>query len=450
MEGLSWLWPIGLMAVLWAGMSEEEARRALARGLAAGVAALTMWGTTGFAWAFGGIGLWVERPEFQALRRVYTLGADPQPLWSVIGLSGFLFHAVDRSPAIAALWLHYAPAVLTGAILLGFGLEGWSPFAAALAGIGFGGFVLPLGMHWVWGNGWLSRLGLTLNLGHGVVDPAGAGVVLALSGGALLGLLLPWSPRQPSPERVFPPVHLPLLGAWGSLLFGIGWLSWLTTDPLSAARPALDPTLLARNAWLGVLGAALGAGLYTGLVAREVDTLMILRAVAMGWITGISAAPFTGPWLAGGWGLLIGLGTPMLVYGLRRWGVTPQSLALLYGIAGLLGLLGIGCLADGRAGAGWNEAGRETFMGVPNLGVVGVPGWGQPADPGQLTAQGVGGMILSLWGFLAMGGPAAGIRWGWKQWQRRRGKAAGLAAPSSVSSQNPEDGKTPEGDSPDS
>jgi len=58
--------------------------------------------------------------------------------------------------------------------------------------------------------------------------------------------------------------------------------------------------------------------------------------------------------------------------------------------------------------------------------------------------------VLSLWGFLAMGGPAAGIRWGWKQWQRRRGKAAGLAAPSSVSSQNPEDGKTPEGDSPDS
>lgn len=444
MEGLSWLWPIGLMAVLWAGMSEEEARRALTRGLAAGVTALTMWGMVGFAWAFGGIGLWVEGPAFQALRRVYTLGADPRPLWSLIGLSGFFFQGIDTSPAVAALWLHYAPAVLTAAILLGFGLEGWSPIAAALAGLGLGGFVLPLGMHWVWGNGWLSRLGFTQNLGHGVVDPAGAGVVLALSGGALLGLLLPWTRRQPSPERVFPPVHLPLLGAWGSLLFGIGWLSWLTTDPLSAARPALDPVLLARNAWLEVLGAALGAGLYTVLVAREVDSLMILRAVTLGWITGISAAPFTGPWLAWGWGLLIGLGTPALIYGLRRWGITPQSLALLYGIAGLLGLLGVGFLADGRAGAGWNEVGRETFMGVPNLGVVGVPGWGRPADPGQLTAQGVGGIVLSLWGFLTMGGPAALTRWGWTQWRRRREKAAGSSEPSPALSQNPEGEKIPE------
>lgn len=444
MDGLSWLWPIGWMAVLWAGMSEEEARRALTRGLAAGIGALTLWGLTGFGFAFGGIGLWVEGPEFQALRRVYTLGADPQPLWSLIGLSGFFFHSSDGAPAIAALWLHHAPAVLTAAVLLGVGLEGWPPAAAALPGAGLGGLVLPLGMHWVWGNGWLSRLGLTLNLGHGVVDPAGAGIVFALSGGALLGLLLPWSPRQPSPERVLPPVHLPLLGAWGSLLLGIGWLIWLTTDPLAGSRPALDSIQWARNAWLGTLGAALGAGLYTGLVAREVDLLMVLRAIAAGWIAGMSAAPFTGPWQAWGWGVLIGLGTPVLVYGLRRWGVTPQSLALLYGIAGILGLLGVGLFADGRAGVGWNEVGREAFMGVPNLGVVGVPGWGQPADPGQLTAQAVGAIVFSLWGFLAMGGPAALIRWGWIRWQRRWEKPAGSPESPPVPSQEEEEGKDAE------
>jgi len=431
MDGLSWLWPIGLMGVLWAGMSDAEARRALTRGLAAGVAALTMWGLIGFGFAFGGIGLWVERPEFQALRRVYTLGADPQPLWSLIGLSGFFFQGLGADPAVAALWLHAAPAVLAGAILLGAGLEGWPPAAAALAGAGLGGLVLPLGMHWVWGNGWLSRLGLTLRLGHGVADPAGAGVVFALSGGALLGLLLPWTPRSPRPERELPPAHLPLLGAWGSLLLGIGWGAWLAADPLAGSRPPLDAGLLARNAWLGVLGAALGAALYTGGVAREVDALMMVRAVAAGWIAGMSAAPFTGPWPAWGWGFLVGLGTPLLVYGLRRGGLTPQSAALLYGIAGILGLVGVGLLADGHAGAGWNDVGRETFMGVPGLGLVGVPGWGQPADPGQLTAQGVGAIVLSLWGFLAMGGPAALIRWGWVRWRGRRGERAPLPAPPS-------------------
>jgi hypothetical protein len=98
-----------------------------------------------------------------------------------------------------------------------------------------------------------------------------------------------------------------------------------------------------------------------------------------------------------------------------------QSLALLYGAAGVLGVLAVGILADGRAGVGWNEVGKSAFMGHPGLGVVGVPGWGQPADPGQLTAQAVGALVLVLWGFLGMGGPAALLRWGWQRWARHRG-----------------------------
>ncbi len=437
MEGLGWLWPIGMMGLLWAGMSEEEARRALTRGLAAGVTALTAWGMVGFGFAFGGIGLWVDEPAFQALRRVYTLGADPQPLWSLVGLSGFFLHPLDRTPAVAALALHHAPAVLAAAVLLGMGLEGFPPAVVALAGAWLGAVVGPLGGHWVWGNGWLSRLGLTLNLGHGVVDPAGSGVLFALTGGALLGILLSWGRREPSPEREPPPVHLPLLGAWGSLLWGIGWAAWLATDPLAGSRPPLDAVRLASHAWLGALGAALGAGLYTGLVAGAVDPLMVMRAMGVGWIAGMSAAPFTGPWQAWGWGLGMGLATPAMAYALRRWGFTARSLALLYGLAGVLGMLAVGILADGRAGAGWNGVGERAFMGISGLGVVGVPGWGAPADPGQLTAQIVGALVLSLWGFLAMGGPAALARWGWERWRRRESPAV---SPEASPSPHPEAG----------
>ncbi|WP_448591522.1 hypothetical protein [Thermoflexus hugenholtzii] len=420
MDGFAWGWPLGIMGALWAGMSEEEARRALVRGLSAGVAALLMWGLVGFGFAYGGLGLWVEEPGFAALRRVYTLGADPQPLWSLIGLSGFLFQGVEGSPEVATLWGHSALAVLSAALLLGMGMEGFSPLIAAAAGAWLGGFLLPLGIHWVWGNGWLSRLGLTLSLGHGVVDPAGSGVLFALAGGALLGLLLPWGRRIPQPEHAFPPVHLPLLGGWGSLLIGGGWLAWLRADPLAAAHPALESSLLARNAMLGAMGAAFGAGVYTAFVAREVDPLMLIRAIAVGWIAGMAAAPFTGPWQAMGWGILVGLATPGMIYALRRGGMAVQSLALLYGAAGILGVLAVGILADGRAGAGWNEVGKSAFMGYPGLGVVGVPGWGQPADPGQLTAQAVGALVLVLWGFLGMGGPAALLRWGWRRWAQRR------------------------------
>jgi Amt family ammonium transporter len=403
-------------------MTEEEARRALTRGLSAGAAALLMWSLVGFGFAYGGLGLWMEEPGFAALRRVYTLGADPQPLWSLVGLSGFLLQGVEGSPEAATLWAHAALGVLCAALLLGVGMEGFSPRIAAAAGAWLGGFLLPLGIHWVWGNGWLSRLGLTLNLGHGVVDPAGVGVLFALAGGALLGLLLPGGRRVPQSESSFPPVHLPLLGGWACLWLGGGWLAWLRADPLAAARPALEGALLARNAALAAMGAAFGAGLYTAFVAREVDPLMLIRAVAVGWIAGMAAAPFTGPWQATGWGILVGLATPGIVYLLRREGMAVQSLALLYGVAGILGLLAVGVLADGRAGVGWNEVGKSAFMGHPGLGVVGVPGWGQPADPGQLTAQAVGALVLSLWGFLGTGGPAALLRWGWRRWTLRRGR----------------------------
>ena len=411
MVGLAWLWPLGWMGVLWAGMDEEEARRALGRGLAAATAALIAWGISGFGFAFGGMGLWTETPAFQALRRVYTLGADPQPMWSLVGLSGFLLSGIDREPALAALWLHHAPAVAVAALLLGMGLEGMAVGPAVLWGAWLGGLVLPIGSHWVWGNGWLSRLGTTLRLGHGVVDPAGAGVLFVVTGGALGGILAAWGQRRPSPEPTFPPVHLPLLGGWGSLLIGVGWLAWLEADPLRTMQPMPDSALIARNAWLSALGAVLGAWLYTGVVARQADLLMGVRALAVGWVSGLTAAPFTGPWLAGGWGLLMGLATPILVYGLRRRGQTPQSLALLYGLAGAAGLLAVGLLANGQAGAGWNSVGASAFMGRAGLGVVGVPGWGSPPDPGQLTAQIVGLLALGAWGAMATGGPAALARW---------------------------------------
>jgi len=52
MDGFAWGWPLGIMGVLWAGMSEEEARRALVRGLSAGVAAWLMWALVGFGFAY--------------------------------------------------------------------------------------------------------------------------------------------------------------------------------------------------------------------------------------------------------------------------------------------------------------------------------------------------------------------------------------------------------------
>ena len=72
---------------------------------------------------------------------------------------------------------------------------------------------LTLYANWVWGGGWLARIGLNWRLGHGVIDFSGAGVIHALGG--LIALVGAWllGPRvgkyragrpNPCPATTFP------------------------------------------------------------------------------------------------------------------------------------------------------------------------------------------------------------------------------------------------------
>jgi Amt family ammonium transporter len=61
----------------------------------------------------------------------------------------------------------------------------------------------------------------------------------------------------------------------------------------------------------------------------------------------------------------------------------------------------LGIFADGKAGAGWNGVGVDSYLGVAGQGVTGLmaaAGY-QPDWPGQMQAQAVGLAALSLFGF---------------------------------------------------
>ena len=63
----------------------------------------------------------------------------------------------------------------------------------------------------------------------------------------------------------------------------------------------------------------------------------------------------------------------------------------------------VGILADGGAGMGWQLVGTENFLGVAGQGVTGllVARGFQPDFPGQLQAQMIGILAITLWGFLS-------------------------------------------------
>ncbi len=68
----------------------------------------------------------------------------------------------------------------------------------------------------------------------------------------------------------------------------------------------------------------------------------------------------------------------------------------------VFGLLVVGVFSDGAAGQGWNMTGLDDYLGVAGQGVTGlftVAGY-QADFPGQLQAQVIGILALSLWGFL--------------------------------------------------
>ena len=81
------------------------------------------------------------------------------------------------------------------AAALGAGLERGRLLALAIAAFLIGAFIYPLFANWVWGGGWLAKLGREYGLGHGFVDVAGAGVVHETAGTLALVIAIVLGPR---------------------------------------------------------------------------------------------------------------------------------------------------------------------------------------------------------------------------------------------------------------
>ncbi len=82
-----------------------------------------------------------------------------------------------------------------GYIIVGAICERITFWSFLLCEIFVGGILYPVFGCWVWGGGWLSQIGTTMNLGHGYVDFAGSTVVHAVGGFAAMALSVVLGPR---------------------------------------------------------------------------------------------------------------------------------------------------------------------------------------------------------------------------------------------------------------
>ncbi len=407
--GLAMLVPAGFVLLASATLSQGSAWNAALGGLAAaGLAAFAYW-AVGFALQFGGVGLVYQNPELRNLVWEWSpLSSEWGIGWGMAGLAGWFVSGAGVTVLAYSLFLAHLPWVILAAALPVMALRGRAPSTVTLViAVVMGGIVYPLAGNWVQGGGWLNALGRNMQLGHGFVDPGGAGSVHLVAAGFALAALTVWSTRRTAVvHEALPPAHQPLLAVVGALLILGGGVGWQLANPLQVeTMGSLGMVRGGVSLVLAAAGGLLFPLLYTWFVTGSSEPTLAARGFAAGFVAGLASGPFVQPGIAFVIGLLAGATVPFIAYLLDgrlrlqdRTGVLVSS-----GVPALVGLLLVGLFADGLAGSGWQATGAGSFLGVSGQGVSGmlVSNGFQADFPGQIQAQIIGIVALGLWGFLA-------------------------------------------------
>ena len=311
-----------------------------------------LWAIVGYSLAFGGdIGGFIGNLDYVFLRGV-GMAAKP---------------GVDNIPHLAFMIFQCMFAVITPALITG----------AFAERIKFSGFLLftclwiilvycPMA-HWVWGGGWMAKMG--------ALDFAGGAVVHMSSGASALAAALYLGRRHGYGKQAFIPHNLPLtiLGA------GILWFGWFGFN----AGSALAANGLAASAFvtthLAAAAAAVSWIMVEWLHRGKPTTLGMASGAVAGLVAITPAAGFVEPMPA----ILMGLVAGALCYGgVLLKGVLKYDDSLdvvgIHGLGGTFGALATGLFATTAI----NDAGANgLFYG----------------NPGQLWIQFVS--VVATWGF---------------------------------------------------
>ncbi len=399
---LALLVPIGLALLAIGAAPEDRAEHVATTALLALAAALVGYFACGFAFQFGGAAFVSGLPGLKHLMTEWSpLDLAWGAGWGLIGLRGFCLTGQAYNSDAYLLFGAQLAAVTTAVLVVLLGVcNHVRRIHLLLIGLLVSGLVYPLFGNWLWGGGWLSNLGLNLDLGHGFVDLGGSGAIFLLGALVTQSVFLITKARRATeagPAQL-PPIHFPLLMVVGALLAVVGWPGLVLGNVL-IHNQVLTP-LIVVNLLLAAAGGAMVVSLYSWFVTGKPNALAIGRGTVAG-LVGVSAAcAFVPAWAALLISTVAGL---LLIVGLYIWDHLlrvddPSASAPTFALPGLWGVLALAIFADGRWGAGWNGVGPQQYAGVAGQGVSGLvlAGGYQRAGLGQFYAQctGVGALLV--------------------------------------------------------
>jgi Amt family ammonium transporter len=227
-------------------------------------------------------------------------------------------------------------------------------------------FIYPLSGHWVWGGGWLQKMGM-----H---DFAGSAAIHALGGFSALAAAVVIGPRIDKYKlgrSIIAPSNIPLASV-GAFLLWFGWFGFNAGSTLSATDPRIGH--IALTTMLAASSGGAATLLYTLFRYKRADAPSVINGSLAGLVGITAGCAFVGSEAAILIGAICGLAMMAATSFLDIWEIDdPVGAFPVHGISGIIGTLAVGIFAtDGGLlyGGGWR------LLGVQALGLLVICLWG--------------------------------------------------------------------------
>lgn len=252
------------------------------------------------------------------------------------------------------VYLNIALTIPTGAMA-----ERWTFKSFVVYGFFIAMFVYPLYASWVWGGGWLSRLGGNFGIGHGVLDYAGSSVVhmvggvTGLAGAIVLGPRMGKYRANGNPAAI-PGHHIPM-AVVGCMVLLFGWFGFNAGPALSDGGLRLGVIVV--NTMLAGVAAAVAAMCYVWFMYGKPDLSLIANGLLGGLVAISASCAFVSPVGAIVTGLVAGVLCCTSVFFVERKLKVddPVGAVSVHGVCGAWGMISLGLFADGTYGDGLNN-----------------------------------------------------------------------------------------------
>lgn len=347
---------------------------------------------SGFALMFGGVGGFPTLGGGTMLNGLFEIAKG----WGIIGYKGFFLSTGGTYDAVIyavfffqLVFMDTACTIPTGALA-----ERWKFSSFIIFGFFMSMFLYPLFGNWVWGGGWLAKLGTNVGLGHGFIDFAGSSVVHAmgglagLAGAIVLGARIGKFNKDGTPNAI--PGHDIPMAILGTFILLFGWFGFNPGSTLAATD--LRIAVVVVNTLMAAVAGALAAMFTMWAKYGKPDASMSANGMLAGLVAVTAPAAFIQSWAAlviGGIAGVLVVGSVLFVERVLKVD-DPIGAVSVHGACGLWGVVSVGIFADGAYGAGWNGVGATAAQGVSGI---------LYGDASQLIAQLIGIVTVIIVGF---------------------------------------------------